>query len=141
MPSTPSHPAGCYYVNRVSGTIQRQCNPVAAMALGTLGFIGCDQLPAAGFNACPTFAAAQALAGSSTGSGLVNSTVGFLEAPFNAIGNFFSFLTDRGTWIRIGEGVLGLLLLVIGARVLIENEILNSKELDKILGVAKVAAK
>lgn len=56
------HAAGCYYVNIVSNTIQRQCNPLIAAGMGALGYFGTGGMPATAFNAFPTFEAAQKFA-------------------------------------------------------------------------------
>lgn len=57
--------------------------------------------------------------GESLGNGLrkaagaipgVNSTLGGLAA----IGDFFARLTEANTWLRIGEGVLGIILIAVG---------------------------
>lgn len=58
-PAGTSHAEGCYYVNVITQSIQRQCNPLNAIALAPLGYVGHDFTPAAAFNAFPTFEAAQ----------------------------------------------------------------------------------
>lgn len=54
-PTTQQHPDGCYYINLVTQSIQRQCNPLNAIALAPLGYFGKGWTPAAAFNAFPTF--------------------------------------------------------------------------------------
>jgi len=58
-PPAQAHAPGCYYVNLISQSIQRQCNPLNAIALAPLGYFGEGFTPAAAFNAFPTFEAAQ----------------------------------------------------------------------------------
>lgn len=147
MPITPggnqnppgkAHPPGCYYVNVATATIQRQCNPLLATALAAAGFVGNDGFPANPTNAFPTFAAAKAYAGSAgtlpgAGAGIANSLTG----PFTAIGNFFGMLTSRQTLIRVAEGMLGMLLILIGGYVFIQGEVLNSQTFKNLMKAAK----
>lgn len=127
MPST--HPPGCYYVNIVSGTIQRQCNAIAVAGLAFAGFVGCNGLPAIPENACATFQDAQNFANSSTGSSALNTVTGWTDA----IGNAFTVLTQRQTWIRIAEGLIGIGLIGIGVYVLIREEAFSFTGLGKAL--------
>src|SRR5262252_3473208 len=60
--SGTAHAAGCYYVNIFTDSIQRQCNPLNAISLAVLGYVGKDGTPAGAFNAFDTFSAAQSFA-------------------------------------------------------------------------------
>lgn len=120
-PPTGGHPPGCYYVNIVNGAIQRQCNPIAIAGLAFAGYFGCDGLPAVPENACPTFAAAKAFANAHSVTGNASGFFGQILMPFNAIGNFFGMLTSRQTLIRIGEGVLGIALIIVGTKYVLEH--------------------
>jgi hypothetical protein len=79
-PAVNLHPTGCYYVNALTGSIQRQCNPISAATLAALGYMGQGWVPATPFNAFSTFADAQnaasqwanirgGLSGGATGTG------------------------------------------------------------------------
>jgi hypothetical protein len=113
-----SHPPGCYYVNLVSGTIQRQCNAALVPALAALGFVGNNGTPANPLNAFSNFQDAQNAAhlggsiskgaGSAAGSAIGNLT------GVNAIGDFFARLTEPNTWVRVGEVLAGVLLVYLG---------------------------
>lgn len=54
-----SHATGCYYVNGITGSIQRECNPINAALLAGAGYMGRGWVPATPFNAFGTFAEAQ----------------------------------------------------------------------------------
>jgi hypothetical protein len=129
--ASQSHPAGCYYVNLASGTIQRQCNPVLAVGLAAAGFVGVDGNPANPGNAFPTFADAQQFAKSSTASGVGHGIASALTGWENAVGNFFTILTSRQTLVRIAEGLIGINLIAIGIYVLIKNETFSYRGLIK----------
>lgn len=115
------HPGNDYYAQPSTGTIQRQDNPFAVAALKAVGFQGpftWDQAQSAIGNyqqatagtpagnatqaAKNTYHAAQAAASANPLSGLA------------AIGDFFSRLSQANTWLRIGEGLLGIILIAVG---------------------------
>ena len=101
---------GPWFVIPVSGTVQRQTNPILASLLAAT---------ATGFK---TDAAAQAYAdshallhGTSPGGQATGATVGAAES----VGSFLGRLTQKATWIRVAEGVIGGLLLLFGINGLI----------------------
>jgi hypothetical protein len=53
--SSTSHPSGCYYVNAITGSIQRECNPINAAFLAGAGYMGRGWVPATPFNAFGSF--------------------------------------------------------------------------------------
>jgi hypothetical protein len=119
VPTGSAHAPGCYWVNRSTGTIQRQCNPLLAFALGQAGFDGCNDMPAGlGGTPCPTFEAAKAYA-QQTGHhpGQIPSPANPLKGVA-AVGDFFSRLTESSTWIRIGEFIGGGILVIVGLNAL-----------------------
>lgn len=66
------------------------------------------------------------------GLGGIGSAVGGALTVPTSIGGFFKALTSKNTWIRIGEGVVGVSLLVIGVAIVAQNS-------PATKGVAKVA--
>jgi hypothetical protein len=54
-PVGTSHASGCYYANAITGSIQRECNPINAALLAGAGYFGKGNLPATPFNAFGTF--------------------------------------------------------------------------------------
>jgi hypothetical protein len=93
-------PTGDYYIS-VTGTIQQQTNPALALGLRAAGFMG----PFA------TIAAAKAaLPGGKTLTGLAASAPG--EAA-SGVESLIKPFTQRALWVRIAEGVLGLLLIIV----------------------------
>ena len=102
-------PGGPWFVFGATGTIQRQSNPLLATALANSGWTG-----------FPTQALAKAFAskgiagqGKAVASDIPNPLTGI-----NAVGDFFSRLTQPNTYIRVGEVLAGLLLLYVGVNAL-----------------------
>ena len=112
------HPDGCYWVQPVTGTIQRQCNPLLAGALGQVGFVGQNgQTPGFGGHAFVKFTDAEQFAHHNNTPQRQIRDAGQKLADLggiNAIGDFFNRLTQANTWIRVGEVVAGLLLVYLG---------------------------
>lgn len=131
MPTTTTHPPGCYYVNVVTGTIQRQCNPLLASGLAAAGFWGRDGVFATAENAFPTYEAAKQFANTWALNNLGRVPSGIASvAPSvgSAIGNATGLsglddlahrLTEGATWIRVGEFVAGLLIAYVALKALV----------------------
>jgi len=110
MPAT-GHDPGCYWVQPSTGTIQRQCNPLLAGLLGQVGFVGqSGQQPGLGGHAFPTFADAKKYIALNPSVASRTSNIGGI----GAIGDFFNRLTQKNTWVRVGEVLAGLLLVWVG---------------------------
>lgn len=92
-------PGGPWFVNNASGTIQRQSNPVLAEGLATTGWTG-----------FPTQAAAKAFANKGP-AGQIKSVGQSAFSGINAVGDFANKLTQANTWLRIAEGLLGIVLI------------------------------
>jgi hypothetical protein len=115
--TTPGHPGNDYYVQPLTGTIQRQSNPLLAASLRATGWMG----PYNWATAKAQVAGLKAGIGAATPGGLPTvGPGGNIASPFsnlggiNAIGDFFNRLTQPNTWIRVGEVVAGLLLVYLG---------------------------
>ena len=119
MPTTTAHPPGCYYANPFTKSVQRQCNPLLATGLAGLGYIGNNGTPANATNAFQSFDLANAAAMSINPTGGLGSSTGALPSIPNpltgvsAIGDFANRLTQANTWIRVGEFLAGMVLVVI----------------------------
>lgn len=99
-------PGGPYFVNETTGTIQRQSNPVLALALVTAGWTG-----------FPTQALAQKYAASSPTVPVrkaVSSVTGPLGDIPSYIGAAAKWIQTRENWIRILQVLGGLVLMAIG---------------------------
>jgi hypothetical protein len=114
----PAHPGNDYYEFPATGSIQRQANPILA-----------EGLLAAGWNGPFTFAQAQALAqeglqqqlnnaGSPTGGSVVSGALGIPNplTGVNAIGDLAQRLTQKSTWVRVGEFVAGGIMIYVGLK-------------------------
>lgn len=110
--ATNPHPPGCYYVNIATGTIQRQCNPILAVALAAAGYFG-DPGPASATNAFPTFEAAQAFAASKTGSAASGAVTSGANSALQSL-NPLAPLFQANIWLRAGEFLIGVLLIGVG---------------------------
>lgn len=103
-------PGGPWFVFPITGTIQRQSNPVAAVGLANAGWVG-----------FPTQAMAKAYVNSNPATHVKNAgkdaASGALSG-INAVGDLAHRLTEASTWIRVGEIVAGGLLLYIGIQAL-----------------------
>jgi hypothetical protein len=128
--STQSHPPGCYWVNVSTGTIQRQCNELLAVALGQVGFTGQGGGDAGIAQPFETFEAAKQFVDQYRGSTIGGQLAQHNLAPhignpltgINAIGDFFSRLEDPHTWVRVGEFLAGGILLWIGLNALTRGQ-------------------
>lgn len=109
------HPPGCYYVNIATGTIQRQCNPVLAIALAAAGYFG-NPGPASATNAFATFDEAHAFAASQSGSGASTKIAGLASQAGNALSslNPLAPLFQANIWLRAGEFLIGIVLVGVG---------------------------
>lgn len=100
---------GSYYIFAPTGSIQQQGNRIAGYALNAAGWSG----------PYPTIATAKAslpggkdYAGNLTPGSLAQDASSAIPG-LSALTSGLSALTSRGLWIRIAEGVLGLLLIVV----------------------------
>lgn len=148
MPVATTHPGNDYYVNPVTHSIQRQSNRLLAYAAGYIlgpydwanaqaavvgAKVGAQQAPS-GTNALGT---AQGAASAANLGGLA------------AIGDFFNRLTEGSTWLRVGEVVVGILILYVGlkattAQTPVGNAVKSAtapvKKAAKAAGTAAIAA-
>ena len=149
MPPTPvsAHPGNDYYVMPLTGTIQRQSNPLLAASLRASGWMG----PYTWVTAKAQVAGLKAGIGAATPGGLPTvGPGGNILNPvndlggINAIGDFFNRLTQPNTWIRVGEVAAGLLLVYLGLSATMRGTELQkqaSKVKTTTKKVAAVAAK
>lgn len=110
-----THPGNDYYVNVLTGSIQRVSNPLLGASLKlTPGWEGPYDWPTAkamvgdaktGFS---NLGASEV--GPGGGLGLVKNDLGGIQA----IGDFFNRLTQANTWLRVGEFAAGALLVYLG---------------------------
>ena len=135
-----SHPPGCYYVNLITGTIQRQCNAGLVESLAALGFVGSTGTPANPFNAFNSFQDAQNAAhlGGSISKGSASAAFSGLTGT-GAIGDFFQRLTQPHTWVRVGEFVAGGILVYVGLKAFFPSVVNTATSTAKTYG--KRAAK
>jgi hypothetical protein len=106
-----THPPGCYYVNPITQSVQRECSPLQTPFLAFLGFFGQDGTPAGVGNAFPTFEEALQW-GHATHSGTVPGGGGILGTPGQA-GS--AFQSDWGHLMTRGaEFVIGAILVIVG---------------------------
>ena len=119
MTTPSSHPGNDYYVFPLTGTIQRQSNPLLANALKASGWMG----PYSFVTAKAQVAGLKAGIGAATPGGLPTVGPGGNINPanavsnlggINAIGDFFNRLTEPNTWVRVGEVAAGILLVYLG---------------------------
>ena len=96
-------PGGPWFVNTLTGTIQRQSNPVLAEGLVT--------------SQMWTGFATQAEAKAFASKGPAGTVKAHAPAPLKglaAVGDFAQRLTQASTWKRIGEVLIGAALLIVG---------------------------
>jgi hypothetical protein len=118
---TGAHPGNDYYVNGITNTIQRQANPLAAAALKATGWLGpytWAQAKAVANNPgltipVPGMPGSENVTVPTSTAGIPNPLAGTA-----AIGDFFNRLTQKNTWIRVGEVLAGLVLIWIGLNAL-----------------------
>ena len=146
--ATTAHPPGCYYANPFTKSVQRQCNPLLAVALAGGGYIGNDGTPANATNAFQDFnmARAAAMAINPTG-GLSASTGASPSIPnpltgVSAIGDLANRLTQANTWVRVGEFIAGMVLVVIALNAITKGPVKSAatSTAKKGAGLAKVIA-
>ena len=92
-------PGGPWFVNNASGTIQRQSNPILAEGLAQSGWTG-----------FATQAEAKQFANKGP-AGAIKSVGQSAFSGINAVGDFANKLTQANTWLRIAEGLLGIVLI------------------------------
>jgi hypothetical protein len=146
MPAPQNHPPGCYYANPITISVQRQCNPLLAASLGLAGYFGQDGLPATFHNAFPQFEQALEWAKSAHGGvtpggvpGPGNPSVGNPLTGVNAIGDFFTRLTEPHTWVRVGEFIAGGIILWVGLNALLRGTAAGQAIQQTKSGVKKAA--
>lgn len=113
---------GPWFAIPVSGTVQKQTNPVLAAALGAT---------AVGFK---TEAAADAYANGHSiahGSSPGGQAVGGIKTATD-------FLTSSSTWIRVGEVIAGLILVAIGVNAMLKGNPTYSAATKGAAGAAKM---
>lgn len=116
MATADAHPGDDYYVQPSTGAIQRQSTGYLADALRALGYQG----PYTWAQAQTVLELGKKVAG--TGAAPISSTAGeaatgqtgSLPNPLAAVTDFLHRLTDSNTWLRVAEGILGLLLIAVG---------------------------
>jgi hypothetical protein len=91
--------------------------------------------PFAGGKGNPTGAAGQITgeAGGTVGSAVSNLT------GINAVGDFFSRLTQKNTWLRVGEVLAGLILLYVGLNALAKDTAAGNAVHSAAQGAKRVA--
>ena len=117
MPTVTQHPGNNYYVQPLTGTIQRQSNPLLAASLRATGWMGpynwtTAKAQVAGLKAGIGAATPGGLPTVGPGGNILNPVTDL--GGINAIGDFFNRLTEPNTWVRVGEVAAGLLLVYIG---------------------------
>jgi hypothetical protein len=95
---------GHYYILPGTGTIQQQGNSVLAFALIQAGFAG----------PFPTIAAAKAYAQTQTVQNAAHQTGHTVATVANTVPQFLGKLANANLWMRVGEVILGLLLIAVG---------------------------
>jgi hypothetical protein len=98
-----AHPGTDYFVNRVTGTIQREGGLGGLLSRGNPAWAGpfdWDQ--------------AKSFASGSTGSGAIHGTAGGALGAVTSVAQFVGRLGEAHTWVRIGEFVIGLALFIVG---------------------------
>jgi hypothetical protein len=117
------HPGNNYYVDRLTGTIQR-------------GSIGKPLL--GNFDGPFNWGEAKHAAEGGSVSGYGHGT-GSGEGGLKAIGDFFQRLTQENTWIRVGEFAAGALLLYAGVKALMQGTAVGNA-VNSTVRTAKKAA-
>lgn len=115
---TTPHPGNDYYEFPPTGSIQRQANPFLAEALiaagwnGPFSFAQAQQLAQEGFQGQAN------KAGSPTSGSLITGALGVGNplTGVNAVGDLAQRLTQKSTWIRVGEFVAGGILIYVGVK-------------------------
>ena len=105
MSTAPGWPGqdnnGDWWVFPLTGTIQNQANPVLKQALDVSGWVGFS-----------TQADAKAFAAGNAAS-TVKNAVSSAATGAQTAASAWAKLNDRGTWIRIAEGILGVGLILV----------------------------
>lgn len=119
------HPGNDYFVQPTTGTIQRQSNPLAQIALEAAGFQGPmtwdqaqtvlalgKQVSQQNGPATPTSTGGTI---SQTGADIKSTAQAAANplAGLASIGDFFGRLTQASTWIRVAEVLLGSALIIV----------------------------
>jgi hypothetical protein len=116
-----SHPGDDYYVEPVSGAIQRQSNPIAAGLLAAAGYIGPMDWNTAQATLQFVRGAGQASdvnVAHNAGVAAKDIATGNLPNPLAGIAGsmeaFFSAVTDGKLWRSLGWVLLGIILIMAG---------------------------
>lgn len=110
-----AHPGSDYYVNLITGSIQRQSNPVLAAALQAAGYAGPFDWATA-----QTVAAQHSGILAAAGGAVAGTNTGVIGQAQQAVGgtagitDFLGRLTQAATWLRVAEVALGLVLIAVG---------------------------
>lgn len=139
------HALGCYYVNIFTGSVQRQCNPLNAIALAPLGYVGVNGTPAAAFNAFPTFDEAKAFAagvGAATGGGTPGGSLPNTSGGGGFSGGSGSGQASGSEWqhllVRGAEFIIGALLIYVGIQAVVVKSKPGQTVIQTTAGVARV---
>lgn len=110
-------PGGPWFVYPLTGTIQRQSNPLLASGLVNGGWVGYPT------QAMAKAAIAQNPVSDPIGKGINagGKAAGDVTGGLSAIGDFAHRLTEVQTWIRVGEVVAGLLLAYLGLSAMLKG--------------------
>lgn len=110
----------------LSGTIQRQSNPILAEGLVQTGWIG-----------FPTSDAAGAYAGNLSPAHTLDQGKAAVGGAISSVDDFLSRLTDPKLWIRVAEVVVGLILIAVGIAKL-TNTVPIATKVAKLAGTAAI---
>ena len=130
-PADP-HPGNNYWVNLLTGSIQRQSNPLV-----TAGLI------AAGYDGPFTWTQAKAYASKGIAGRAKQDLPPNPLGGINAVGDFFHRMTEPQTWVRVGEVAVGGILLFAGIRALAHGSggVPGRAAAKPVKSVAKTAVK
>jgi hypothetical protein len=114
-------PGGPWFADALTGTIQRQSDPVLAEALAESGqFVG-----------FATQAEAKAFLAQSIPA-QVKKPIGAAVGAAESVGDFLGKLGERNTWLRVLKVVIGVVLVIVG--------LVQLTHADKLIGPAAKAA-
>jgi hypothetical protein len=113
-------PGGPWFADALTGTIQRQSNPVLAEGLATAGWLG-----------FATQAEAKAFIARSPATA-VKKPIGAAVGAAESVGDFLAKLSQPNTWLRVLKVVVGLAMVIVGLVQLTHTE--------KLLGTAAKGA-
>jgi len=147
-PPGAAHALGCYYVNLFSNSIQRQCNPLNAISLAVLGYVGKDGTPAGAFNAFDTWDQAKSFADQWRIIKGIGGAAGGIPLPGGSTGGGgggSSGDSGQTDWthlaIRLAEFGIGIILVIIGFNAIVAKTKVGQKIEVVATGVASRAVK